>query len=225
MSRILILRPRPGADETAARAAAIGLENVVAPLFTIRPLEWAAPNPEDFEALFVTSANALRFGGLDPFLHLPLYAVGEATAEAARRAGFDEVRTGPSDGVALVAMMETHGIERALRLVGRDHIDLGETAVSLEPRFVYAAEAVEALPEEAETALRQDALALLHSPRAGRVFAGLVDAAGLSRTQIAIAALSGNVAEAAGDGWKSVSIAPDPRDEALLELASELCHR
>ena len=43
--KVLILRPQPGADETAARARALGLEPLVAPLFTVRPLAWTPPDP------------------------------------------------------------------------------------------------------------------------------------------------------------------------------------
>ena len=70
---VLILRPQPGADESAARARALGLDPVVAPLFTVRPLAWEAPNPADFDAVMMTSANAARFGGdgLTPFIDLP----------------------------------------------------------------------------------------------------------------------------------------------------------
>ena len=57
---MLILRPQPGADETAARARTLGLEPVVAPLFTIRPLAWEPPDPAEFDAVLLTSANAAR---------------------------------------------------------------------------------------------------------------------------------------------------------------------
>jgi uroporphyrinogen-III synthase len=36
MSRIIILRPQPGADATAERARALGLEAEVLPLFIVR---------------------------------------------------------------------------------------------------------------------------------------------------------------------------------------------
>ncbi len=82
--KILVLRPQPGADETAARARDLGLEPVVAPLFTVRPLAWTAPDPAAFDAVMLTSASAARQAseGLAPFKQLPCYAVGEATAAA-----------------------------------------------------------------------------------------------------------------------------------------------
>jgi uroporphyrinogen-III synthase len=64
-------------------------------------------------------------------------------------------------------------------------------------------------------------LALLHSPRAAVLFAGLAG----DKSRIRIAAISAKTARAAGEGWQSVAVAPRPRDQALLELAAELCQK
>ena len=225
MTGLLILRPEPGAADTAARARRLGLETVTTPLFAIRPVAWEPPAPETVEALMLTSANAARCGGeaLTAFSHLPCYTVGEATAEAVRAVGFTDIRTGPSDGAALIRMMAETGVGRALHLCGREHIPLHHPRISLVRRIVYASEPATRLPAEAAAALRKGALALLHSPHAGERFAHLVDDAGLVRSSIALAAISEAAAAAAGKGWKSVHTAPAPRDAALLELAAKLC--
>ena len=82
---VLILRPEPGASATAARARTLRLEPVVAPLFVVRPLAWEPPDPAGLDAVMLTSGNAPRLAGdgMTPFLRLPCYAVGEATADAA----------------------------------------------------------------------------------------------------------------------------------------------
>ena len=221
MTALLILRPQPGADETAARARALGLDPVVAPLFTVRPLLWAAPDPSEFDAVMLTSANAARHGGeaLAALLGLPCYAVGEASAAAAREAGFADVRVGPEDGVALLMAMEADGIASALHLCGADHLSFEPAEIRIRRIPVYKAEANETLPPAAREALAGDAVALLHSPRAARLFASLVG----DRARVWIAAISARTARAAGEGWKGVAIAPRPRDEALLELAAKLC--
>ena len=205
--RILVLRPEPGASETAARARKLGLEPVVAPLFTVRALPWEAPDPTAFDAVLLTSANAARHGGdeLARLTVLPCYAVGEATAQAARAAGFENVAAGAADG-----------LKRVLHLCGRDHVALAAAGVSVQRRIVYAADAVEVLPPEAAG----DAVAMLHSPRAGRMFAALVP----DRSRVSIAAISANAAEAAGEGWRRKAVAAEPRDQALLELAARLCN-
>jgi len=212
--KVLILRPQPGAAETAAKARALGLEPVVAPLFAVRPLAWQAPDAADFDAVLLTSANAARHGGdgMTPFLDLPCYAVGERTATAARAAGFTDVRTGPADAAALMSTASANGIRSAIHFCGRDHIRPAGPIVATVA--VYASEPVASLPAEAE-----GAMVLLHSPRAAAAFAETVR----DRSAIRIAAISAQTAAAAGPGWKAVHVAAAPRDEALLELAGKLC--
>ena len=219
--RVLVLRPQPGADATAARARALGLDPVVAPLFSIAARGWQAPDPAGFDAVMLTSANALRFAGpdLDRFTHLPAFAVGEATAEIAYAAGFADIRRGPKDAVALVMLMDAAGIRSAFHPCGEDRVALRRASVDILSVPVYAAEAVAALPATAAEALAGGALALLHSPRAAALFAGLTT----DHEGIRIAAISAAAAEAAGAGWRSVAVAERPRDQALLELAAKLC--
>ena len=222
MRPLLVLRPQPGADATAAAARELGLEPVVAPLFQVRPLAWQPPDPAGFDAVMMTSANAARHGGgaLRRYAALPCYAVGEATAEAAKRAGFGNVCTGPGDGAELLAMMASDGVGRAFHPCGRERMPLADPRVALEPVAVYAAEPVGLLPAAAAAALDQGAVALLHSPRAADLFSIL---AGERRARVAIAAIGAAAAEAAGPGWQAVRVADRPRETALLALAAELC--
>jgi uroporphyrinogen-III synthase len=210
--KLLIVRPQPGADETAARARTLGLAPLVAPLFETRPLAWRPPDPANFDAVLLTSAAAARLGGdgLKTFLLLPCYAVGERTAAAARAAGFRDVRTGPSDGAALAAMAARDGVRAPLHLGGREHRELPQVAHVA----VYAAEPCGALPPDLG-----DAVVLLHSPRGAARVAELA----ADRSRLALAAISAEAAEAAGAGWKAVAVAAAPRDQALLELAAGLC--
>ena len=216
--KILVLRPQPGADETAARARALGLYPVVAPLFSVRPLDWTPPDPAAFDAVMLTSASAARQAatGLIPFLSCPCYAVGEATAAAAEEAGFTDIRIGPDDGKSLLLMMAEDEVRTAFHACGQDHLALGHPDVAITRVPVYAAEAADRLPVPAE-----GMLALLHSPRAASLFAGLAG----DKSRIRLAAISAKTARAAGAGWQSVSVSPWPRDQALLELAGQLCQK
>ncbi|HYJ51779.1 MAG TPA: uroporphyrinogen-III synthase [Allosphingosinicella sp.] len=220
--KILILRPEPGAGETAARARELGLEPVVAPLFTVRPLAWTPPDPSGFDAVLLTSAHTARLagGGMTPFLERPCYTVGERTAAAAREAGFTHVREGPADGAALLQIMAAEGMRSAFHPCGREHLTWHDADVAVTSIPVYAADAIDRLPEAAREAIAVDALVLLHSPRAASLFSALV---GPSRSNIRIAAISRAAAEAAGEGWHSRDHAEAPRDQALLELAAKLC--
>jgi uroporphyrinogen-III synthase len=210
---LLILRPEPGASETAERARAMGLEPVVAPLFAITGIEGPPVEAGRFEAVLLTSANGARHApaGLTA---LPCFAVGESTAAAARAAGFGDVRTGPSDGAAAAAMMAAEGVKRALHPCGRDHLAIVAEGVEIERRIVYSAEPV------ARERFEGPAVAMIHSARAGARFAELA----VDKAAIAVAAISHAAAAAAGEGWAAKAVAPAPRDQALLELAAKLCN-
>ena len=106
---IWIARPRPGADETAARLDALGLgpdfETLVSPMIALEPVSHPRP-VADFRALVFTSASALdRFTPAPGDLALPVFVVGERTAAAAREAGFTDVRVGAGDSADLAALV------------------------------------------------------------------------------------------------------------------------
>lgn len=219
MSRpLLVLRPEPGASATATAVRAMGREAVVAPLFTVHGLPWEMPASRPW-ALLMTSANAARFGGnvLTDLLDLPLYAVGEATAAAARRIGFGRIVTGEGDAATIIARAAADGVPRLLHLSGREHRAGTHRGVSIDRRVVYAADPVKALPEAAKAVL-PDVVALLHSPRAAMLFARLVAPAG-----VRIAAISPATLEAAGPGWQASAVAEVPTDVSLLAVAARLC--
>ena len=43
MSKVVILRPEPGASASLARAEAARIDAVSIPLFEVRPIDWTAP--------------------------------------------------------------------------------------------------------------------------------------------------------------------------------------
>jgi uroporphyrinogen-III synthase len=84
------------------------------------------------------------------------------------------------------------------------------------PAVVYRSKPIDS-PDRSTAA---GSVALIHSPRAGRLFSELVP----NRESIAIAAISQAAADAVGNGWMSVEAADQPTDEALLALAASLCN-
>jgi uroporphyrinogen-III synthase len=215
MRPLLVLRPEPGASATVARARAQGLEAIAVPLFRIESIEWEAPDPARFDGLLLTSANALRSGGaqLQSLKTLPVCAVGEATAEAARKAGFRVAATGDSGVDALLASI---GELKLLHLCGEDR-----RAPQAASQQITAIAAYRAVPVEADLGTVKGAVALIHSPRAGRRFAQLAE----DRASTIVAAISAAAAEAVGEGWRAVETAERPTDDALLALAASLCNK
>ena len=223
--KLIVLRPEPGATATAGRARTLGLDPVVASLFAVEPLAWDPPDPARFDALMMTSANAARHAGpwLRLYAHLPAFAVGPETAVAMVKAGLSAPAVGDGDADALLSRIRADGFGHVLHPCGehRNSPRIGEARVTPVP--VYAARAADALGPAAIDAARDGAVALLHSPRAAALFATLADAAGLDRGSVAIVAISGAAARAAGGGWRSVSAAPVPRDADMLAIARGLC--
>lgn len=217
---LLVLRPEPGASATVAKARAMGLEAISAPLFAIRPLDWTLPERRA-EAVLLTSANAVRHGGprLSALTALPAYVVGAATADAARQAGFDRTVAGDGGAEGILALARRDGVRSILHLAGREHREVMLDDIRIDRCLVYASDAVATLPEAARDAL-PGAIALLHSPRAARLFASLVDPAG-----IAIAAISPAALVAAGPGWRAAAAAERPTDASLLAVAAKLCNQ
>lgn len=217
MRRVLVLRPQPGASATVEKARGLGLDAAAVPLFEIEPVEWEAPEAGGFDGLLITSANAIRAAGekLERLRGLKVYAVGAATAEAAREAGFDVAATGDAGVDRLLGSIEKD--LRLLHLCGEDRREPREARQDITPIAVYRSRPIEApdLPAIGGS------VALVHSPRAGQRFGELVH----ERNSIALVAISAAAAQAAGQGWERVEVADQPSDDALLALAARLCNK
>lgn len=228
MSRapLLILRPEPGASMTAKRAFDEGWRPIVSPIFRIEPIAWGSPAATDYDALFVTSANAVRQAGkaVKHYAVIPAYAVGDATARALKAAGFTDIRTGRGDAAMMLDAAAENGVARALHLAGEDYRDVGHDTIAIDRRIVYRSAAIDRFGDKAQVALREGGGAvLLHSSRAAEHFGKLCDGAKIARRHIRIAALAPAVLDAAGPGWRAGVAADKPDDAALLAAAARLC--
>ncbi|MEO9599838.1 uroporphyrinogen-III synthase [Parasphingorhabdus sp.] len=221
---LLILRPLDGALQTEQRAKDLGLTAVVDPLFAVEPIRWLGPEPQDFDALLLTSANALKYGGgqLESYRSLPVLAVGAKTAMAAKSAGFDVAQTGKSGAQDLLRQFKDGQYQNILWLTGEQYTDVSAKQRHVHIIPIYRAKAI-ALGARAQSCLADQAVILLHSVRAAEHLVSELDRLGLSKNSHHVLAFSRKVAEAAGQGWKSIQTAEHPDDDALLSRASELC--
>lgn len=215
MIPLLIVRPERGAIATARKAEALGLTPMIRSLFTVEPRAWDAPDPALFDALLLTSANAVRYGGqaISLYRNLPVFAVGAATARAARDAGFATVVEGMGNATDALASLTKAGHSRPLHLAGADRTPYPPLPFPITTRVVY-----EAAPTNIALPTGRYA-ALLHSARAATRFAERCPLP----AQVDIIAVSDPVAHAVGAGWHSVNVAPEPTDNAMLALAVTLC--
>jgi uroporphyrinogen-III synthase len=224
---VLVTRPHPAAGRTASRLAARGHVAIVAPTLAVAPSGEAMPDGE-FDALVLTSVNAL-VAFIDPPEHLPVLTVGDRTAEAARDAGFHDVRSAVGDrqALALLAQETLPPGQRLLLVAGRDRKDdLAELLAHAghEPVIwtAYLAEAKPVLPPAAKAALATGPLdALLHySRRSATIGLGLARQAGLEAAFLSglHACLSEDVAAPLRSaGAKRLVVAATPDEDSLFE--------
>lgn len=182
--RIWITRAQPGADVTAERVRALGHEAIVAPLLAVRVLEDVNVDLTGVAALAFTSANGVRaFADVSGERSLKVFAVGAATAQAARQAGFKSVLSADGDVEALAegiamrrgelrgAVLHPGAAEPAGDLAGA----LEKHGVEARRLVLYETAPVDLAAPQAQALGRSDAV-LLHSPRAAQVLAKLLKA-------------------------------------------------
>lgn len=227
---VLITRPEPGGSETARRIRARGLLPVLAPLLRVQALTPRLPDRAAVQAVLVTSGSAIvGLAGMDR--SCPLLAVGKATAERARAAGFTQVCSAEGDAQDLAALACRRLDPEAGKLLlvcGSGHslplaASLRRAGFRVLRRTVYAVEPVPALPADAVAALQTDRLlaVLFFSATAARQFAFLMKAADLKNSLPGITALA--ISAPAGVAvshlpWRDVLIAARPNQDELLTL-------
>lgn len=233
--RLLVTRPAEDARALVATLAGMGHEAAAAALIDIRFLSDAKIPGMSYRAVLVTSANGARALGARPEMarlaRLPVFAVGEASARAARDAGFGHVESADGDVAALADLVSGRlqpGGDALLHAAGS--VSAGDLKGALEARgfrvervTLYEAVPPTRLPEVAVAALRSGRLdgILFHSPRTARTFAHLVRDERVEGSLATVTAycLSRAVADAlAGLAFAAVRVAPAPHQAALLEL-------
>lgn len=228
MSRkIFAIRPQPGLSATISAARELGFDIVGEPLFEIRPVPWAAPDPATIDALLIGSANAIRHGGaqLDMLRSKPVYAVGKTTAEIAAIAGFNVERIGKGGLQSLLDARKNADAPplQYLRLSGAERVPLDVPAgISIEERIVYRAAPL-GISAGFEKCLRSGGIVLLHSAAAARHFTDECARLGIVKKAISLAALGPRITACAQGDWAEIRHASSPDDVALLALVKDMC--
>jgi uroporphyrinogen-III synthase len=212
--KIWVTRAEPGAGRTAERLRALGHEPLVAPVLKVHAL-----NPEidlgGVGSLAFTSANGVRaFAALSRDRGLPVFAVGGATSEAARAAGFAFVLSADGDvkamaraiagssGMLAGAVLHPGASEPAGDLIGAlAALGVAARAVTVYETLILPV----AVPPGAQALL-------IHSPKAARAVAD-ADIGNLTAyciSQAAAQPLAGRVRRAV--------VAAEPNEASLLGL-------
>ncbi|MEJ2433975.1 MAG: uroporphyrinogen-III synthase [Pseudolabrys sp.] len=108
--RVVVTRPEPQSEQTAAALRARGHDVLLGPLMKVEPIVADLSGP--WGGVVITSANALAaIAGdsvRDALLALPLFAVGRRSAAVARAAGFTDVTSAGGDVRDLVQLFENY---------------------------------------------------------------------------------------------------------------------
>ena len=222
---IWITRAEPGAAATAERVRQLGHRPLVTPLLEVRATAQAAPDLEGVGALAFTSANGARiFASLTDRRDLPVFAVGAATAKAAKAEGFRQVLSADGDVEALAAgiagrapelrglVLHAAAAEPAGDLAGA----LARAGVRARTETLYETAALKPEARQLEAAFAADDV-LLHSPRAARQLAVLARG-GRARALRALCLSRAVAKPLARAQLHSIACAPLPMEAALLNL-------
>lgn len=227
---VLITRPEADAAPLAEDLAAGGHDGSIEPLLTVVPRSTAEIDLTGVQALAFTSANGARvFAGLSDERRLPVFAVGDSTAAAARDAGFARVESAGGDVEALAALVIEaldpaagavfHGA--AERVAGDLQGRLEAAGFAVRRVVLYDAVPARSLSRRARAQLAEgeiDAI-LFFSPRTAETFVRLACEAGLAAACARCHAVCLSPAVAARIGgitWRAVHVADQPTRRALM---------
>ena len=216
--RVWVTRAEPGAARTGDRLTALGFTPLVTPLLTLAPLPGAldaAPAPAAVAALALTSPNGVEaFAPLIPrFRRHPVFAVGDATAEAARAAGFADVRSASGDIHALAHLIAAEAPPGPLLAPGARE-PAGDLPALLPDRPVHRLPVYAAFETHAPAPELFDAV-MLHSPRAARALASDLPRAA-SSGRIAICISEAAAIPLRPFDFTQIRIAATPDEPAML---------
>ncbi len=233
--KILVTRPEPDASRLAERLRTLGHDPVVEPLMSADYLE----GPEDFpgalkgsQAIAFTSANGVRaLARCHKERRLPVFAVGDATAAAARQEGFDPVYVAAGDVDHLAADIAARldpGAGSIVHIAGSVVAgdlqgELATRGFQVDRHVLYAMTASASLSPEVIARITEASLdaVLVYSPRSGRILVDLINKAGLQGACQAITCycLSANVTAAVANlPFANCVVAATPDEAALMAL-------
>lgn len=230
---ILVMRPFPDNEATATALRGAGYGVLLSPALRFEPVAVRDEPDTHYDAVIVTSANALRGIEGQPLLArlrgTKVFAVGDATAQAARAFGFTDVESASGDAIALCELVEKRlrGAGRICYLAGADlsrdlGTDLGTRGYNVTTLTTYRMTPLVHFSEAVEAAFAAGGVeAVLHySRRSAQSFVGAVKAAGLEISALALpqCCISDVVAAVLREaGASRVLAAASPDENAIFE--------
>jgi uroporphyrinogen-III synthase len=226
MKKIWLTRPQ---EDSESLAAELALATIIAPVMRIAPRAIADFGTKP-EGIILTSRHALPHNLPEDWHNLPIYCVGESTAEAARNIGFSTIVEGGGDVMLLAARIAdiVKPNTSLLYLSGEEtRIDLPSLLaardIPVHSLVTYDAVAETLLSDELIRAIKQGDVGgvVFFSPRSAALAAELLNKENLTACAKDIDAFCLSVAVAGAAGslpWRSLKVAASPNNRAMLEL-------
>ncbi len=233
MRSVLVTRPQPAADELADKLRREGFEVYLAPMTEYAELNVEIPDTHGYQAIVFTSAQAVAIFAKHSPERLPIvFAVGEATAQAASKTGFHRVYSADGGGEDLLTLIRSKKadlhLQRILHICGEDtaqdlETQLRDNGIAVERIPVYKAKYIDALPADVGRALAEGDVSTvtLFSARTAANFSRLLqkdDLKGVSADLEAVCLSDRVAAEIRGLPWRAVRVARNPHLEAVLDI-------
>lgn len=233
--RLILTRPEAQARQTTAMLRARGHQVVQAPLLSIQSLDPGRIRLDDVSALAFTSANGVRaFVARYDAPALPVFTVGQATAQVAHASGFRTVVSADGTGEDLADLLarRLHPDDGAILHPAAETVSFS-LAAALEPLgfevreiAVYRALVATELPPTAVRALSEHSAdgILFFSLRTAEQFVTLAQKAKLQPALVSVTAfaLSDQIARALRIvRWRTVRIAERPDLGGLLDAVDQ----
>jgi uroporphyrinogen-III synthase len=230
--KVLITRAEPDAARLARDLAAHGIESLIEPLMTVRFHADSAAIIDgllpDAQAVLFTSANGLRaFAEATARRDIKAFAVGDATAAAARQAGFADVESagGNVDGLAALVIAKLTPSDGAV-IHAAGTVTVGDLSGQLSAAnfivrraVLYETVPAERLSDTTRTALQQGEIdaVLFFSPRNAASFVALAADLAPACARLTAIALSPAIANALSPlSWGHIAVAAAPNEAALI---------
>ena len=233
--RVLVTRPGTDGEALMAQLTDQGYEGLHEPLLLVNLLAGPDIDTHGLQAYLATSSNGVRaLFNRNPNMSIPLYAVGEASANTARELGFTQVHSAEGDVDALATLAKdmldpkNGALYHAAGSVQAGLLKETLETAGFECRrdILYKSEPAKSFSPEAIAGIKNGKIetVLLYSPRTAETFVKLLRKARLVRAakHLTLICLSHAVAEKAAElSWQERLVAKAPTQDALLEALAD----
>jgi len=238
---ILVVRPFPDNEKTAAALRQAGHEVLLSPLLRFEPMALYDDHNAAYDAVVVTSANALRgiegHPMLARLLRTTVFAVGDSTADVARQFGFQTVLSASGDSGALRELV-TAKVRAGSTLcylagadLGRDlPTEFGDRGYTVVTHTTYRMSKSAHFADEVKSAFVDGKVdAVVHySRRSAKAFVEAVQNAGLEIAAFSLpqCCISDGVAAILREaGAARVTVAQSPDENAIFDVLARVTGR